>query len=110
MMTNDVLYFLCFLIALGMSLTLTPFMRIVAIRWGILDHPINSVKTHKQPTPYLGGVAVAISLLIALLFARMDTKFPSGTLRSLRGLFYGASIILLLGLVDDVTPKGLGYR
>ena len=46
----------------------------------------------------------------ALIFARAYTNFPSGTLRSLRGLMMGGSIILLLGLIDDVKMKGLGYR
>ena len=58
-MSTDRLYFLCFLLALAVSAAATPLMRALAIKIGILDHPISDVKTHKQPTPYLGGVAVA---------------------------------------------------
>jgi UDP-GlcNAc:undecaprenyl-phosphate GlcNAc-1-phosphate transferase len=88
----------------------TPLLRKLALTIGILDHPHSDVKTHKQPTPYLGGLAVALGMAVALIYARASTNFPTGTLRSLRGILMGGSIILLLGLVDDAKPKGLGYR
>jgi len=109
-MNTDKLYFLSFMLALAVSAAATPLMRALAIKIGILDHPFSDVKTHKQPTPYLGGVAVAAAMATALIFARVYTNFPTGTLRSLRGILMGGSIILLLGLIDDIKPKGLGYR
>jgi len=33
-------------------------MRSVAIRFGVLDRPIESHKSHNSPIPYLGGVAI----------------------------------------------------
>ena len=110
MISSDKLYFWCFLLALGVSALLTPLLRKLALAIGILDHPFSDVKTHKQPTPYLGGVGVATGMAVALVFARLFTRFPTGTLRSLRGILMGGLIILLLGLVDDVKSKGLGYR
>ena len=104
------LYGACFLTALILSALLTPLMRRLAIGLQILDRPITEVKTHRQPIPYLGGVAVLIALAAALVTARLTTSFPSGTLRALRGIFFGGAIITLLGLVDDITPRGLGYR
>jgi UDP-GlcNAc:undecaprenyl-phosphate GlcNAc-1-phosphate transferase len=109
-MNTGKLYLLCFLLALGVSLVATPLLRALALKIGILDHPFSDVKTHKQPTPYLGGLGVALGMAVALLFARTCTNFPTGTLRSLRGLMMGGSIVLLLGLIDDIKPKGLGYR
>ncbi len=109
-MTPDQLYFLCFLVALAIALVLTPIMRTAALALKILDHPITDVKTHKQPTPYLGGVAVAAGMATALILARTYTSFPTGTLRSLRGILLGGIIILILGLIDDIRLKGLGYR
>jgi UDP-GlcNAc:undecaprenyl-phosphate GlcNAc-1-phosphate transferase len=85
-------------------------MRVLAIKIGILDHPFSDIKTHKLPTPYLGGIAVALAMAAALVYARMTTNFPTGTLRSLRGLLMGGLIVLFLGLVDDLKPKGLSYR
>ncbi len=104
------IYALCFSASLIISAFLTPLCRWLAIRWDILDHPSTDIKTHRSPTPYLGGLAMALAVLLSLVGARLLTMFPTGTLRSLRGIFLGASIILLLGLIDDITPKGLGYR
>jgi UDP-GlcNAc:undecaprenyl-phosphate GlcNAc-1-phosphate transferase len=109
-MSPDRFYFFCFLIALTVSLAATPLLRLLALKLEILDHPFSDVKTHKKPTPYLGGVAVALGMAIALIFARTYSTFHTGTLRSLRGLLFGGTIVLLLGLADDVKHKGLGYR
>lgn len=110
MIPASVFYTLCFFSSLILSVILTPICRRVALRFGILDYPHSHVKTHKQPVPYLGGLAIALALGMTLIGARVLTNFPSGTLRSLRGIFLGSSIILLLGLIDDVKPHGLGYR
>jgi len=110
MIVTDKLYGWCFLVALSVSLITTPMMRMIAMSLGVLDHPFSDVKTHKKPVPYLGGVAVALGMATALIFARACTRFPTGTLRSLRGILFGGTIILLLGLVDDIRSKGLGYR
>jgi len=107
---SNSLYLICFSLAFFLSAALTPVMRRLAIRWEILDRPLSEVKTHRQPVPYLGGMAVALALFISLGAARLLTQFPTGTLRSIRGIFFGALIMLLLGLVDDVKRKGLSYR
>jgi UDP-GlcNAc:undecaprenyl-phosphate GlcNAc-1-phosphate transferase len=106
----DKLYFECFALALAVSGVATPLFRRVAMTFGILDHPLSDVKTHKQPTPYLGGLAVALGMIAALAYARAGTQFPTGTLRSLRGMMLGGSLVLLLGLIDDVRLKGISYR
>jgi UDP-GlcNAc:undecaprenyl-phosphate/decaprenyl-phosphate GlcNAc-1-phosphate transferase len=107
---TDKLYFACFVLALVVSYAATPLFRKLALTFGILDHPHSEVKTHTKPTPYLGGVAVALGTAMALVAARAWTTFPTGTLRSLRGMLLGGSLILLLGLVDDIKHTGLGYR
>ncbi len=80
------------------------------MRLQILDHPITSIKTHRHPVPYLGGVAITLSLCLALLVARLFTNFPTGTLRTLRGILVGGIIVLVLGLVDDIRLKGVRYQ
>lgn len=109
-MTPDNLYLACFLLATGVSLVATPLFRQLALMTGVLDHPLSTVKTHKLPIPYLGGLAVALAMSAGLLYVRAFTHFPSGTLRSLRGLFLGGGLILALGLIDDIKLKGLSYR
>src|SRR5208283_4727137 len=73
------------------------------------DVPHGTVKTHKIPTPVLGGVAIWAAFSAALLWTRFNTSFPSGTLRSLRGILAGGGLIFALGLIDDLRkPQGLG--
>ena len=104
------LYALAFLAALLFSALFTPLLRFIAVKLSILDSPITQVKTHKQSVPYLGGIAISFAWLIALVFIRQITDLPTGTLRSLRALVYAAIIIILLGLIDDMKYKGLGYK
>lgn len=103
-------YLITFLIACVISFALTPLFRLLAIKFEILDHPHSSIKTHKNPTPYLGGLAIWSGWVISLFLIRFLTHFPTGTLRSLRGILIGSAVIVLLGLVDDVLPKGLTFR
>lgn len=104
------LYFLAFVAALILSLVLTPAARSAAIVLDVFDHPVSSVKTHKKPVPYLGGVAIFLAFAFAILWIRILTSFPTGTLRSLRGLLLGAGNMFLLGLIDDIKKFGLHYR
>ncbi|HOW28839.1 MAG TPA: MraY family glycosyltransferase [Elusimicrobiota bacterium] len=104
------LYLIALLMALFLSLALTPLMRFIAIRWEILDWPHSPVKTHVTPTPYLGGVAIFLSIVITLLLIRYFTRFQTGTLYALRGLIVGMVFMLGVGLVDDVVADGLSFR
>jgi UDP-GlcNAc:undecaprenyl-phosphate GlcNAc-1-phosphate transferase len=43
---------------------LTPLMRRIAIRREIVDRPNEGHKTHVEPTPYLGGVAIVLGVTL----------------------------------------------
>lgn len=103
------LYLITFSIALIISFILTPILRIIASKFQILDIPHSKIKTHNNPTPYLGGLAIWLGWIISLFIIRLFTHFPTGTLRSLRGIIVGSIMILFLGLTDDLLPKGLGF-
>jgi UDP-GlcNAc:undecaprenyl-phosphate GlcNAc-1-phosphate transferase len=99
--------------AFGVSFMLTPLVRAASIRFGWIDAPISSVKTHKVPTPSLGGVAIYTGYVLTLIGLRFYTKFPTGTLTSLRGLLIGGTMVFLAGVVDDLqkrTGTGLGFK
>ena len=99
------------LAAAALSAALTPLVRALAIRHDVLDHPATDIKTHKGAIPHLGGVAVFAAFAGVLLALRFFTSFPTGTLRSLRGVLTGATLVFLLGLVDDFKkPHGLGFK
>jgi UDP-GlcNAc:undecaprenyl-phosphate GlcNAc-1-phosphate transferase len=84
-------------------------VRIVALKFKILDMPHSAIKTHIAPTPYLGGVAIFIAFWVSIFTIRFVTSFPTGTLNSLRGILSGSVVIFLLGLIDDIKHRGLGF-
>jgi UDP-GlcNAc:undecaprenyl-phosphate GlcNAc-1-phosphate transferase len=75
---------------------LTEFVRRLAIQLALTDRP-DVRKSHRRPTPYLGGVVIAIGVLLPTLFAVRDDAH-------LRTLLVAATAVALLGLVDDVRP------
>jgi len=101
-------YVVAFLFALVLAYALTPMFRKIAIKFGILDHPVPNIKIHPRPVPYLGGLAIWLVFIVTLLGVRLFTHFPTGTLRNLRGIFYGGTLIMVLGLIDDIWK--LDYR
>ena len=56
----------------------------------------------------MGGVAIWLSFVVILLLVRFLTHFQTGTLTNLRGLFFGGTVIMIVGLLDDI--KGFNYR
>jgi UDP-GlcNAc:undecaprenyl-phosphate GlcNAc-1-phosphate transferase len=76
---------------------LTEFVRRLAIRLSLTDAP-DPRKSHKRPTPYLGGVLIAIGVLAPSVIAL------SGGDARLRTLVLAATAVALLGLVDDLRP------
>lgn len=79
---------------------LIPFFCSLAYRYNILDIPNTTIKKHKQPTPYLGGVALFAGFICCLAFV-----FPLNT--QLLFFFVGITVLLIVGLIDDlftITP------
>ncbi len=94
-----------------LSFALTPLARKIALALGWVDRPSSPIKTHKVATPVVGGIALYIAYSLTLIFLRFWTRFPTGTLHSLRALLIGGSMIFACGIFDDINkPKGLDYR
>ena len=57
---------------------LTPWIRRFAIKYEVMDSPTTSHKTHKEPVPYLGGVAIIVGILAvsfgALIYKHAESK------------------------------------
>lgn len=98
-------------VSAGVSFVATPLVRFLALRFGWVDAPSSKIKTHKVTTPSMGGIAIYAGYVAALLFMRLWTQFPTGTLHALRGLLFGGTLIFAMGVVDDLLkPRGLGFK
>ncbi|MGI9953203.1 MraY family glycosyltransferase [Moorellaceae bacterium AZ2] len=86
--------FLAIVLAFSLSVLLTPILKRVAPRIGALDRP-DARKVHDTVMPRLGGVAIFGGFVAAYLAAGMN--YPP-----FQGLLWGGSLILLVGLADDV--------
>ncbi|MEA3407272.1 MAG: MraY family glycosyltransferase [Chloroflexota bacterium] len=93
-------YFLILLSAFGVAVATTPLVRELAIKTGIVDKP-NPRKVHKRPIPLMGGVAIYLAFLLALVFLG-DRSY----IRQVAGIFIGATLCSFMGLWDD--RRGLG--
>jgi len=85
---------LCFILSLSMALYFVPVMRRAALKWGVVDKPDGRLKTQQEPVPYLGGVGIYIGFLLSL--GLVFTFSPE-----VLGLLLAATIMLMIGLVDD---------
>jgi UDP-GlcNAc:undecaprenyl-phosphate GlcNAc-1-phosphate transferase len=108
-------YVFVFMAAYLVSFFFTPVMRSIATYYGIIDEPDGIRKMHKTPVAYLGGVAVFLGWLAGLAvsqFIPLHWGFEEGLPRNVVvnfGIVMGASLVVLLGLWDDIlraSPKG----
>lgn len=100
------IYLLVFFLSLIIAYLITPLIRKIALRFSIIDHPDGALKLHSQPTPYLGGLAIYIAFIIAVGIA-IFLRSEIGSTKII-GILLGGSIMLILGLVDDLrtlSPK-----
>jgi UDP-GlcNAc:undecaprenyl-phosphate GlcNAc-1-phosphate transferase len=97
--------FLTPVVSLLMVLLLTPLVRKFALKFQLVDNP-NARKLHKLPIPLIGGILVFLSSFIALAF---NIEFAGG-ISQLNPLLIGASIILIMGVVDDKVDLKANHK
>jgi UDP-GlcNAc:undecaprenyl-phosphate/decaprenyl-phosphate GlcNAc-1-phosphate transferase len=95
-----------FVLSMLSGTLLTPLIRRMAHRFGVLDHARSSRKIHGQPIPRLGGIAIVVAFYAPLL-ALLQFQTEVGNLffaerQHVIGLFVGGVAIALLGLYDDL--------
>jgi UDP-N-acetylmuramyl pentapeptide phosphotransferase/UDP-N-acetylglucosamine-1-phosphate transferase len=96
-------YVAAFVIAFLVVLALTPGVRRLAVRLGMVDDP-DPRRVHLRPTPRGGGVAVFLGFHLALVATGALFGSSAGSFTShLRADFFVASLLLLaVGLLDDL--------
>lgn len=97
-----------FLIALITSYLLTPWVRQLALRWGVMDVP-DSRRVHKEPIPRWGGLAIYLAVLVGTLagLLRLYLLAPNDGVFWERavpfiGLLLAGTGVLVVGLLDDL--------
>ena len=89
------------LVSYLVATALTPLTRHMAVRIGAVDHP-SSRKIHESATPLLGGVAVYIAFLIAILANTAGLAAPLVLNEGMLGVLAGGTLLLLVGVRDDI--------
>lgn len=85
-----------FVVAFAVALAITPVCRRLAVTLRIVDRP-GDKKIHGQSTPLLGGVAIALAHVTAVVWSGAADS------ASYRILATGG-LIMLLGIWDDLDP------
>lgn len=86
-------------VAMVVSFLMTPVVKTFAYKVGAIDVPKDARRMHHEPIPRLGGLAIFIGFMISiLLFANIRGD------HQMQGILMGAVIIVILGVVDDITP------
>ena len=79
------------------------------LKWGKKAY-IERVKLHKKGVPRLGGIALYIAFFFTLFsMLLLEKSYFNLSAIKLAGIFIGATIILVVGVYDDLI-KRLGYR
>lgn len=87
-------YVTAFLISLVITYAITPEIKKLAMKVGAVDRP-NARKVHTHIVPRLGGLAIYIGFVIAVLFS-------VGMTREVVGLLIGSTTIVAVGIWDDI--------
>jgi UDP-GlcNAc:undecaprenyl-phosphate GlcNAc-1-phosphate transferase len=77
----------------------------IALKFGVVDKPDGTVKTHARPIAYLGGLGIllgfAAGILIGITYLEQTDMFRL-YLKLLIGILAGASVACFVGLIDDL--------
>jgi UDP-GlcNAc:undecaprenyl-phosphate/decaprenyl-phosphate GlcNAc-1-phosphate transferase len=95
-------YFLLFVLSYLFVGVLTPVMRRIAIATDVVDRPNSSHKSHKNPVPYLGGVAIIIGVITVSYSASLFSEFTTSTFWLATSVLGPALLLGLIGLWDDI--------
>ena len=99
---NSIIALFC--LSLLLTLAFTPIVSRVALRLGIVDLP-SARKVHKSQIPRAGGVAIFLGFLLPFggaFFYYTDLLSQILENESLIWLVGGATVIMILGLIDDI--------
>ena len=95
-------FFLLFCASFLLTSLLTPAVRVFALKFGVTDSPTQAHKTHKEPVPYLGGVAIIVGTIATTFGSALLTDFTQQTLLLASTILIPALLMSIVGLIDDI--------
>jgi len=80
----------------------TGFVRVLATKWGAVAYP-RERDVHLQPTPRMGGLAMYLGVVAAVLLASQLPALTRGFVYSsgMPAVVVAGGLIMLVGLIDD---------
>jgi UDP-GlcNAc:undecaprenyl-phosphate/decaprenyl-phosphate GlcNAc-1-phosphate transferase len=93
---------IAFLVALAASAALTPVVKRLASRAGIVDEP-RERGLSDRPVPLLGGIAILAGVVLAAVVELPDTS-------ATRAILGGAAVITVVGALDDRYDLPAGVK
>jgi len=103
MRPSSAAYAIVFIVAVAATFICVPLVRRLAVRLGAVVAP-DERHVHESPTPTLGGAAMLVGLLVAIVVAstlsEFDAVFANGT--EISGVVLASVIIYGVGFIDDL--------
>ncbi len=104
-MMYTIILVLSFVLSFLLVIYGTPIAKRVAHRYNLLDIPNGQLKTHKEPVAYMGGVIVYFGFIAPV------SLFPTFQFsQELLGILFASSILLIVGLFDDLKALTPGIK
>lgn len=86
-----------------LSHILTPYIRNLANKFCLIDHP-NFRKVHSVPIPLVGGIVIGVTFFFVGIMAQEFFK------RDILIIMSGAYVMLMVGIIDDKTDLKALYK
>ena len=101
-----------FIFALLLSIGLTPIVIRIAMRYGLVD-TLSKRKVHNHPMPRIGGIAIYFSFFLPFSIVLFMATEPLNQVvlnKHAFTFFAGATIVFILGLIDDFIRLKPGIK
>jgi UDP-GlcNAc:undecaprenyl-phosphate GlcNAc-1-phosphate transferase len=95
-------FFVLFVLSYVLVGALTPVMRKIALSKKIFDQPNASHKSHTNPVPYLGGVAIILGTVITSYLTLFLSPFTIDNFMLATSVLAPAIALGIIGLWDDL--------
>ncbi|HHX17587.1 MAG TPA: undecaprenyl/decaprenyl-phosphate alpha-N-acetylglucosaminyl 1-phosphate transferase [Clostridium sp.] len=109
----DYEYIILFALAFIVAFSSTPIVRKLAFKIGAVDIPKDARRMHNKPIARLGGMAIFSGFIVALMFGMVSALLGVSGIsltKELLGLLVGVSIIVAIGIIDDIKQLGAKFK